>query len=394
MDWYKLLAHAGEGTNARALLSYLVDNPGASISDAARALGMPTGSATSIVSRTRKKAAKKRPDMHLVQDDGAIQDNGFQIARHSQYYDKDGVPRGRWVVQRKDSESPETILDAFQAAIDNRGIEPLPAIRPGETLNSATDKLAVFPIGDAHVGMVACKLMSGEDWDTAKALDTMRAAIDHLVSVMPPAEVALLMPMGDGLHSDNMLCITLRSGHHLDADPRWQRVAMLMVDAMAYCCERLAARYPRVIFRSCVGNHDDHFAWMLALCMNQRFHASEHVEVVMDPSAFWHMEWGQNLIMSTHGNTKMQHLPGVMVADWPEAVGRTRFRHWYVGHYHHKELKEREFGTCTVELLRTLAAKDNYAHYNGYRALRTMVADVWHKTQGHKLRHTIGVESL
>jgi len=124
-------------------------------------------------------------------------------------------------------------------------------------------------------------------------------------------------------------------------------------------------------------------------------HYRDNPRVTIDatPAKFHKIEFGLNLIGVTHGDTiKPKDMPGVMACDWAEAWGRTKFRRWYTGHVHHESVTE--FPGCTVETLRTLAAKDAWHAGQGYRSGRSMLCDVWHRTRGKILRHEIGVESV
>lgn len=80
-----------------------------------------------------------------------------------------------------------------------------------------------------------------------------------------------------------------------------------------------------------------------------------------------------------------QEAVDALSADKPEDWGATKHRYWYLGHVHHKSVKELAGVLC--ETFRTLAAKDAYSAGHGYRAGRDMVAIIHHKDHGEIERH-------
>jgi hypothetical protein len=81
-----------------------------------------------------------------------------------------------------------------------------------------------------------------------------------------------------------------------------------------------------------------------------------------------------------------------MATDKHAAWGRATFRHWYVGHFHSQRVHE--FQGCSVEYVRTLAAKDAWHTAHGYRALRDMRCVVYHRQFGEVESHRVGIEAV
>jgi hypothetical protein len=86
---------------------------------------------------------------------------------------------------------------------------------------------------------------------------------------------------------------------------------------------------------------------------------------------------------------KPERLPGIMAADRPEQWGASRFRYWYTGHIHSRNVTE--FPGVMWESFRTLAAQDAYAASHGYRSGRDMVLIVHHREHGEVERHRCDV---
>lgn len=285
--------------------------------------------------------------------------------------DGEGRVKAMWTRHvRSQAARQEMFLQAIDAVISKR---PRPArVKTPKRLNR--DLLAVYPLGDPHVGLYAWEHETGEAFDLTIAERIMKAAIDDLVDRAPPAETALLVDLGDFFHADNASNQTMRSGHALDVDTRWGKVFETGIRIMAYQIEALLRKHRNVHVIVEIGNHDDHTSVGLMRTVQALFHHEPRVTFDDSPQKFHYFVFGKTMFGVTHGDTvKMKDLPGIMATDRPEDWGSTRYRYWLVGHVHHH--KSEEFPGCTVEYFRTLAARDAWHHNSGYRSGRDQ--QVW-----------------
>jgi hypothetical protein len=88
----------------------------------------------------------------------------------------------------------------------------------------------------------------------------------------------------------------------------------------------------------------------------------------------------------------MGDLPLLMAVDCSEHWGQTVFRYIDTGHIHHDVVKE--VGGVRVESLRTLAPKDPYHSFKGYRSLRDTRAAAYHSQFGEVERYTVSAAML
>jgi hypothetical protein len=258
---------------------------------------------------------------------------------------------------------------------------------------SNDDLMCCLVMGDAHFGQHSWRPECGDHFDLEIAERLTFSAVDRLVGLSPAGSEAVIVNVGDYFHTDNSSNQTTRSGHQLDVDTRWPNVLSVGIRAMRRCIDRALEKHSRVRVISALGNHDDHSAVMLSLCL-ANFYAREP-RVTVDPSVgeFNWIRFGSNLIGVTHGHTmKPQRMREVMTVDRARDWGETRHRHIYSGHVHHDSSSDS--GGCTVETLATLAAKDKHAARSGYRADRNMKCDVWHREHGRIRRDIVGVEQL
>lgn len=333
-----------------------------------------------------KKAALVDPELHEVRAPA-----GYRLRGVSSLVRGDGSVINQWVKTEKLRDDPIAALELFTAVAEER-IRPSEPV-PDTTVDTSPDMLAVLPLGDPHIGMLAWHLECGKDFDLRIAQHNLTTAVRKLVALTPPCERALLISVGDTFHADNLDSRTSRGTHQLDTDNRLPKVVRIGLEIFVDMIDCALTRHRFVDVIVAPGNHDYltslHFALMLAIY----YRNEPRVSVDTSPGAHHYYEFGKCLIGVTHGDkVKMSQLGQLMSVDMAEQWGRTKYRHWYTGHIHHEVVKE--LMGCTAEAVRTLAATDAYHHAHGYRSGRSMFADVWHREHGHRLRHTVGIEEI
>jgi hypothetical protein len=301
-------------------------------------------------------------------------------------YDAEGNIAAQWVKSSIDRERQAQIMtEAMEAMADAL---PRIAPRPEPTGEFDTKLMACYPIGDAHIGMYSWAEETGEDWDLKIAERLHCTAMAHLVESAPATEDAVIINLGDWYHADNMEGVTTRSGHNLDMDSRFAKMARVGVKIMRQCIESALKKHKRVRVINATGNHDDTTSLMLAICLANVYENEPRVSIETSPSGFHYFRHGKVLVGIHHGHsTKAERLPGVMAADRAKDWGETEYRYWWTGHVHHQSMKD--YAGVSVESFRVLAAKDAYAHWGGYRAPRDMKCIVLHSEYGEVARNTV-----
>ena len=352
----------------------------------ARKFGIGHGAVAHALQAVRKKAAlagfAPEADMtHAVP-------SPFVVKGVSSLYDKDGNLTAQWVKTALDQSKVEQVIRDFVASLieDAKGASKL--IKAPAHANE--DLLAAYPIGDPHFGMYAWAAETGNDFDAVIAERITKGAVDRLVDSAPAAHTALIISLGDLLHSDDTSNRTPQHGYVLDVDTRHQKIMIVALKTLKHAVYRALEKHALVIVRFVSGNHDPHASFAIALAMAEHFSNNPRVQIDLSPAVHWYYRFGKVLIGTTHGDTtKMAQLPGVMAADRSQDWGVTQYRHWYCGHIHHKEVKE--YPGVVVEYFRTLAARDAWHASKGYRAGRDMECIVHHKEHGEIERHRCDV---
>jgi hypothetical protein len=355
---------------------------------AARKLDLSRGTVTNIMKVVRDKAARQgwSPEHDMTR----IVPDGYRVRGVSTYYGRDGTMRGQWVKSQVDRERQhELMVEAVKGLTD-----AMPRARALKAPKIDTDALmAVYPVGDHHLGMLSWGEETGADYDLDSGENLLCGAISHLANTAPACETALLAIVGDFFHYDSMEAVTPKNRNELDSDTRYPRMVRTGMRVIRFNVETLLRRHAIVKIIVERGNHDESSSVFLREALAQIFEGEPRIIVDTSPSAFHYERFGKNLVGVTHGDTvKMDKLPLIMAADRPRDWGETEYRLWLTGHVHHESRKD--FEGCTVESLRILPPVDAYAHSHGYRSQRDMKCIVLHAEYGEQGRNIVNPAML
>ena len=358
-----------------------------SVRKAAEALGSGKSSVQEAADRYYKKAARLgHAPGHF--DDGVAP--GYLMGKVTVQRGPGGVERV-WERQSPDAEAQAERLLAIRAAL-LEGLQPLKPLSAPQ--HADEDLLTVYPQGDPHAGLYSWKDETGQTFDLVEFERVTKGAIDRLVASAPPSAHALYIDLGDTLHADNNASRT-KSGHHLDTHGRHAEVVRVNIRCKRHHIARMLEKHLHVTVRINPGNHDGITAIMLAEMLALLYENEPRITVTTSPNPYWFFGFGNNLIGTTHGDgAKGANLPLLMAVDAPDLWQASQHGHrvWFVGHVHHKDIKDHP--GVTVEYVRTLAAPDIWSHGAGYRSKRSMEAVTFHREDGEDERHTCNMAKL
>lgn len=319
---------------------------------------------------------------------------GYMMRGTSTLYGADGEVKLQWHKTKEDIVAQwealqEAVHDLFK---DVPRAEPRP-IDFNQQLVSA-DLLALYPEGDPHWGMRVWHEETGDaSYDLDIALKEYYAATDYLVSQALPAQEALLLNIGDNFHADGPENLTRRSGNALQVDGRLAKVFRTVVQARRYRIDRCLEKHHTVRVREVLGNHDEVLGMGFTQALKGYYHNEPRVIIEDSPREFWYHRFGKVLFGATHGHkVKIADLPSIMACDRPEDWGVTKHRHFYIGHQHHME--RLEMRGVVAEMLRTLAARNEFEDSHGYRSTRDMMVRCFHREFGEVTTVRMGWELL
>ena len=359
--------------------------------DIGRALGVSRETIKGTIKIISDRAAKQgySPDhdmTHTVPD-------GFHVRGVSTYYNEDGKPVGQWVKSQADKEAMlQAALEAFKAGLrdDLEGLAK-PIDPPTET---ADDKLAAYLIGDHHLGMVAWSPETNDDpYDVKISQELLIKAVDKLVSIAGNAEIGVLLNCGDLLHANNLKNQTGSQTHTLDIDTRQGKVIRVVGSLFQALITRMLEKHKEVWVINVRGNHDPDASLWLNEMLRMYYADVDRVKVFENFSKWIHFQWGNNLVVTHHGDRiKPQQLYENVTRNYAKEWGETKHRHIWVGHIHHKQAQE--IGGCTIESWNVLPPLDSFHSERGYGASRSMSCVILDKEFGEHSRFKVGIDAL
>ena len=362
------------------------------IAAAARVLNKAESTVQEHVARARHNAARRgyTPDYpghhHTVP-------TGYHIKGVSELVDKHGNTKQKWIKSDRNkedlAEQLSELLDSICTRVEGKA-KPVP---PPDVSDRAKNMSIVVPMGDPHIGMYSWSEEAEADFDCKIAEELLTSAVRYLVDVSPEAEEFVLINLGDFFHSDNSGGTTT-SGTPVDTDGRWAKVQEIGFMIIVNCIDAALEKYPSVIVHNSIGNHDEHTSQALNATLTAWYRNEPRVKVAHNPSRFWYYKFGKTMIGVHHGHsTQTQAMPLGMASHEPKMWGETLYRYCYMGHKHHKYVKE--YPGATVEQFRTLAPKDAWHWGNAaYMALRDMQSIHIHREYGEVGRRTCPVGYL
>lgn len=305
--------------------------------------------------------------------------DGYLVKGVSTYYDKDGTQKSQWVKTTADRQRMEIIMQQWIESM-LQGV-PRVLVIPHSGQETYPDLMATYIFGDPHFGMYSWGDETGENYDLEIAKRLHCEAMSEMVHRAPPAETALILPLGDTGHYDSIEPKTPTSEHIVDSDSRYDKMVDTALAWMRTAVEEALRKHRKVHVMMPPGNHDETTAKALIKMLAIAYENNPRVTVDTTPSLFKYFRFGDNLIGAHHGHKcKPAGLPAVMQNDERRAFAATENHYWHVGHFHHADRKE--YADCIVEVHNTLAARDAYAHNGGWRSKRSAVCIVYDKHKG------------
>lgn len=264
-------------------------------------------------------------------------------------------------------------------------------IRPRKitTIAKSADCLLEVDIFDLHLGKLAWKKETGyENYDLKIAKEEFESALETLIVRTAGHKFSrVVLPIGnDFFHTDNLTSETT-GGTRQDMDGRFHKTAHIGRQLMVYALDRLKSIAP-VVGVVVPGNHDQLSAWHLGDSLECWFHNDLNVTVDNLPTLRKYHEFGNCMLMFTHGNRgKTPDYPLLMATEKPEMWGRTKYREAHIGHLHKTKMRDSykvdENHGARVRIISSLCAADAWhSEFQFVGNLRQAEAFVWNKEEG------------
>ena len=288
---------------------------------------------------------------------------------------------GYSVMLRPEAEEPEAVAERIRGALE--GMVASEPVLPPE--NVMGDLCAVYPLMDAHVGMMAWGRETGsQDYDLDHAAQDMRHAFAKVLALTPAAEQAILLIGGDYFHSDDTRAETPANRHKLDVDGRFFKVLDVGIGIIAETITRLLSKHSSVLVRVLRGNHDPHSSLTLNFALSERYRNEPRITIEKEPRDLFMFQWGKCAIFAHHGDKGKPQQMALYLSDICPFWSQTRHRHYLTGHVHHDQAKD--LGPLRYESLRAFCPPDAYAAGMGYGGRRALQSMTFHKQDGLVMR--------
>lgn len=333
----------------------------------------------------RRSKLAKSGELHGNPGIKKLVPDGYMVKGTSTMIDAEGNEKIRWVKTSVDNERLEVLMEQAREAFCSDLPKADAVNHSGNEVNS--ELMTLYPIFDIHIGMMAHRHESGENYDTNTAEKLMESYFDHAISVSPSSEKAVILVGGDFLHSDGLEAVTPASGHCLDQDSRYAKLVYVAIRSIRGAVEKMLKKHKEVEIQIIEGNHDQSGMIWLRAAMAAFYENENRVFVDTSPAIMHKTRFGSTLLGYTHGHTmkKAEGRLAAMATDYRKDFGECEFVYCHSGHFHHATVTE-----CTLgidEVHPALASKDAYAARGGWRSYRQAAAIVYHKNFGEVGRH-------
>jgi len=302
-------------------------------------------------------------------------------------------------VDRSNNKAAEHALYQVTATLKKR-VEMVAVLKEIERLKAEAKALARVPkaiarksnnsgnmleinIPDIHFGKLAWGTETMyENYDSTIAEQMyMRALATLLERVKGYSFDKIIFVVGNDLfNSDNIENQTTK-GTIVTTDGRYHKTFWKVRRTITRCIEMLREIAPVEVLLV-PGNHDNLSVWHLGDSLECFFANYEDVEIENLPTPRKYVEFGNVMLMFTHGDKgKRQEYPQLMASERSEMWGRTRYRECHTGHTHMTKVDEK-YG-CRVRVLPALCPPDDWHSEQGLVGnLRNAEAYVWNAEEG------------
>ena len=276
----------------------------------------------------------------------------------------------------------------FAITVDTirEALEELPEIKLPEYKYKAGGMMLELPILDFHLGKLAWKDETGQDYDLKIAEQLYRDTVLDILARVKGYGLKIeriIFPIGQDFYHVDTIGNTTTAGTPLDTDTRWEKMYKKGIELLIWALEQLRSIAP-VDCMYVAGNHDKMLSYCATITLDAYYRNLKGVSVNTMPTPRKYIEYGKCLIGYSHGKEEGKRIETVMQVEQPEAWGKSEFREWHLGDLHHEEA--RESGGIITRRLSAITATDAWHAEKAFvGAVQKAQAFVWDKERGLQL---------
>lgn len=261
-----------------------------------------------------------------------------------------------------------------------------PSYKPIKREKLKDAHLMVIDPADVHIGKLAVKEETGEEYNVKIAVSRVVEGVQGLIKKCSGFNIDKVMYVigNDILHIDTPRRTTT-SGTPQDTDGMWHTNFLVAKDLHVSIIEMLRT-IADVYVQYDPSNHDYMSGFFLADTISSWFSKDKNVSFNTNISHRKYFRYHTNLIGTTHGDgAKESDLPLLMAhetgKDWHECI----HKYFYTHHIHHK--RSRDYMGVTIESMRSPSGPDGWHSRNGYQHnTKAIEAFIHHPSQGQIAR--------
>jgi len=251
-------------------------------------------------------------------------------------------------------------------------------VKPKQT--DKNDKVLVLPVLDAHIGKLAWRGETDENYDIKIAVNRFREAVVNIVTrAQKEGFYKIIFPLGnDFFQYDNIQNETTK-GTRVDSDIRWKKLFKVGVELLKNTLDYCSSFAPVDVILV-QGNHDNAMSFYAFESLRGWYFNNPFVTIDHDIKTRTYRQIGVNLIGFTHGDKERDNLYRLMQQEARELWGKTKYSEWVVGHLHKSYLDEKQ--GVRKRVVGSMTGTDAWHYEQGYiGSLKATQGIIYHKKQ-------------
>lgn len=269
---------------------------------------------------------------------------------------------------------------ASQKAIDNakKYIDYNPA-QP-YMVNAKNGRLGVFQVCDCHFGAYCSKKEHGIDWGPKECKEDIGFITDNAIAFLKnePVDSLIIAMTGDALNSDTITHTTAHGTQQFDGLLHHSELVKEYFYMMCDVIDKFSnALKIKINVLHTVGNHDTKTVYDLIMMLRIRYDNDPNVVILDELNTRKYREYGNSLLVFTHGQDEGKRVVNAPLNEAPAAVGRTKMTYIISEHFHQYKLI---FDGRTVHIVGSTIAPPgtwtkNSAYVGGRRGGQLLIFD-------------------
>lgn len=234
---------------------------------------------------------------------------------------------------------------------------------------------------DIHVGLLAWRMETGEDFDLNIVVQQIMHAIhqvyNKLVNMNIKIAKILIVTLGDVCHVDNDEQTTTK-GTFQQVDGRFPKIVETAFNLLFDIITLFATLAP-VEYIYIPGNHDRNTGWQLAFTLSKVFENVDGITCDCSPNPFKYRIFNKIAIGWAHGDMNKKNIDNMMNMLTRELSGIT-LKFFHLGHQHNSNSHTSSDGGCIIEYFDSLCPASLWEHQQGFgktplRSIQALIHD-------------------